>query len=99
MLDFYVIKDEQTKPNSPGQIGLQFAGGLDDETFGRLKSKSIIDDRFDYYSDFRWGTSVIKQINEKIMNRHLHADTDVKALLQIIQLADKNQSGLIAYAD
>ena len=51
MLDFYIIKDDQAKPNYPEQLGLEFAGGLDDKTFENLQNKGIIDKRFDFYLD------------------------------------------------
>lgn len=40
--------------------------------------KGIIDKRFDYYSDFRLGTVLIKQIRQNILQKQLQADTDVK---------------------
>lgn len=99
MIDFYLINDDQTKPNSPRQGGLRLAGGLDDEIFEHLKQKGVIESRFDPYSSFRWGTSVVKNINQTIIQRQLSTDNDVKNLLTILQLADENQCGLIAYGD
>lgn len=37
MLDFYTIKDDQSKPDYPEQVGLKFIGGLDDKTFRNLQ--------------------------------------------------------------
>ena len=51
MLDFYLIKDEQPKPDYPEQLNLEFAGGIDFKTFNDLIRKGIIDSRFDYYYD------------------------------------------------
>ncbi len=99
MLDFYIIKDEQAKPNYPEQLGLEFIGGLDDKTFGNLQNKGIIDRRFDYYSDFRLATLLIKQIRQTILQKQLQADSDVKKLTQLFDTAEKKQSGLIAYGD
>jgi len=99
MLDFYFIKDEQPKPGYPEQVGLEFAGGLDDTTFYNLQNKGVIDTRFDFYSDFRLGTILIKQIRLTIERKNLQSDNDVRILLQLFSLADKNQSGLIAYGD
>lgn len=99
MLDFYIIKDDQSKPGYPEQVGLEFAGGLDEKTFDNLQDKGIIDTRFDYYSDFRIGTILIKQIRQTILQKKLQADTDVKKLLDIFEKADKAESGLIAYGD
>jgi len=99
MLDFYLIPDDVIKSNFPGQKGLKLIGGLDDRTFEGLKNKKIIPDRFDYYSDFRWDTALIKQLHDNIRQRQLQSDTDVKQLLLLLDIAEKNQSGLTAYGD
>lgn len=64
-----------------------------------MQNKGIIDRRFDYYSDFRLGTVLIKQIRQTIIQKQLQADSDVKKLTQLFDSADKNLSGLIAYGD
>ena len=99
MLDFYIIKDDQAKPNAPKQADLEFAGGLDDETFDNLQNKGIIDRRFDFYSDFRLDTALIRQIRQTISRKQLQSDVDVKKLNQLFDIADKRQCGLIAYGD
>jgi hypothetical protein len=99
MLDFYIIKDDQVKPNYPEKLGLEFVGGLDDKTFDNLQNKGIIDRRFDYYSDFRLGTLLIKQIRQNILQKQLQADNDVKKLTQLFDTAHKKQCGLIAYGE
>jgi hypothetical protein len=99
MLDFYIIKDDQPKPGYPEQAGLEFVGGLDDKTFDNLQNKGIIYKRFDYYSDFRLGTVVIKQIRQNILQKRMQADLDVKKLIHLFDIADRQQSGLIAYGD
>lgn len=99
MLDFYILKDEQALPNYPEQIDLEFVGGLDNKTFYNLQNNGIFDKRFDYYSDFRLGTTLIKQIREIILQKQLQADPDVKMLTQLFDTADKKRSGLIAFGD
>lgn len=99
MLDFYIIRDDQAKPKYPEKLGLEFAGGLDDKTFENLQNKGIIDKRFDFYSDFRLEVLLIKQIRKTILQKQLLADIDVKILIQLFDMADKKQSGLIAYGD
>ena len=99
MLDFYIIEDDKPKPSNPGQSNLTYAGGLDDRTFYNLKRKGIIDDRFDYYSDFRWGTQLIAQIRKTIQNRKMERDSDVQSLLTLLDFAGRQKSGLIAYGD
>ncbi|RKE52406.1 hypothetical protein [Sphingobacterium detergens] len=99
MLDFYIIEDDQATPNYPEEFGLQFVGGIDYGTFTNLQSKGIIDQRFDYYSDFRLNTVLVKQIQEKILQKELQADTDVIMLIQFFNIANEKESGLIAYGD
>ena len=99
MLDFYLIKDDKPKPSNPGQSNLTHAGGLDDRTFDRLQRKGIIDDRFDYYSDFRWGTELIKQIRKKIKTKGMEKDSDVQSLLALLDIAGQQNTGLIAYGE
>lgn len=99
MLDFYLIRDDQTKPGYPEQAALELIGSLDSETFERLKKQKIISDRFDYYADFRWDTSLIKQIKTTIQQRKVQIDIDIKQLVSLLDVAEKNQSGLMAYGD
>ncbi|WP_294677153.1 hypothetical protein [uncultured Fluviicola sp.] len=98
MLDFYFIAEEISKPiNEP--LGLDFAGDLDNKTFANLQKKGIIDDRFDYYSDFRWSKLILNQIRERIDRKQMHFDTDVIKLLRLINTALETKSDLIAYGD
>lgn len=98
MLDFYFLKDDVTKPGN-GPSALDFAGNLDDKTFSNLQKKGIIDNRFDYYSDFRWSELLLKQIRERIDLKQMQTDTDVVKLLRLIDAALNQKSGLIAYGD
>jgi hypothetical protein len=98
MLDFYIIEDEKQKPQLPGQL-LKYAGGLDDKTFDNLQRKGIIDKRFDYYSDFRWGKELVEQLRQRIGKQKIEKDTDVQKLMCILNLAELHESGLIAYGD
>ena len=99
MLDFYTIDDNQVKPGFPENAGLVFAGQLDEKIFSSLQQKGIIAKRFDYYTDFRLDTVLIKEIYQNISNKGLQMDTDVKSLVQILDIANNKQSGLIAYSD
>ena len=99
MLDFYTIHDKQPKPDFPEKSGLVFAGQLDEKTFYILQQKGIIAKRFDYYTDFRLDTTLIKQMQQIISSKGLHMDTDIKSLTQILDIANTKQSGLIAYSD
>ena len=99
MLDFYLIKDDQPNPNDPEQVGLMYAGSLDNKTFNNLQNKGVFDERLDYYSDFRLGTAMIKQIRQSILHRKMEMDSDVIKLLDIFNHADSAESGLIAFGD
>lgn len=99
MLDFYLLPDDQSAPSYPEETGLKFIGGLDDQTFERLKHKKIIADRFDYYADFRWDTTLVRQIREYISTKQMLADKDVRQLIELLDIADDAGSGIIAYAD
>lgn len=98
MLDFYFIPDNQPKPDYPDG-DLAFAGGLDDRVFSNLQKKGIIDEHFDYYSDFRWNESILKQIRNRIDEKQIPADTDILKLLHLIDAALGKKVGLIAYGD
>ncbi|WP_333574941.1 hypothetical protein [Sphingobacterium sp.] len=99
MLDFYIIDDKQVKPDFPEKAGLVFAGQLDEKTFSNLRQKGIIATRFDYYTDFRLDTALIKQIQQIILNKERQIDIDIKSFIQILDIASNKQSGLIAYSD
>jgi hypothetical protein len=97
MLDFYYIADGQPKPEYADN--LEFAGELDFNVFDRLVRKGIISDDFNYYSDFRWSETLLKQIRQTIEQKQVQADTDVKKLLEVIDPALAQQTGLLAYGD
>ena len=99
MLDFYIIQDDKPIPDFPEQADLVFAGGLDYLTFENLKKKGIIEDSYNYYSDFRWEKTIIEQKIKKINQDRLESDIDIKNLLTLLDKAHVNDSGLIAYCD
>lgn len=97
MLDFYLLSDAESKPK-PDELGnLDYAGGLESNIYNRLVRKGIIDSRFDYYSDFRWGNQLIKQIDSKAND--FSGDSDVNKLKEIIDKAINKELGLIAIGD
>lgn len=99
MLDFYLINDEQQTPKYPKEVELKFVGSLDDSTFYNLLKKEVVDKRYDYYSDFRWSIGEIKSMLQKILNEQMLNNDDVRKLTQLLDVADRQQSGLIAYGD
>jgi len=98
MLDFYLIKNQQTKPEYPEQANLTHIAALDSPTFYSLVKKGHIDNRFDYYSDFRWDLELVKKIKSQL-ERASESDTDCKKLKIILDKAIASSSGVIAYSD
>lgn len=99
MLDFYLIAAHQALPANPGEAGLVVAGRMESEVFNRLKRIRIIDERFEYDTDFRWSRAVMAQMRSTIAQYQFQSSTDVQQLLCLLDLADQNNSSLIAYAD
>ncbi|MDV7697343.1 hypothetical protein N6B72_10465 [Chryseobacterium soli] len=99
MLDFYFLQDNESQPSYPEQAHLSYAGELDDHTFKNLQDKKVIGKQFEYYSDFRWPTEVISQMERIISENKLQDDTDVQQLMSIFKAAAMKKSGLIAYGD
>ena len=97
MLDFYLLSDVETEPKIEELDNLDYAGGLEFDTYNRLVGKGIIDSSFDYYSDFRWGNQLIEQIASKANN--FTGDSDVNKLIEIIKKAINREIGLIAFGD
>ncbi|MNK20320.1 hypothetical protein D3C87_385570 [compost metagenome] len=98
MLDFYLLADVENAPGYPEAARINNVGSIDFETFERLKAKRIIPERFDYHSDFRWDTVLIRQIWSNIQ-KQAPSDSDMQPLLQLLDEAIANGSGLAAYAD
>lgn len=97
MFHLYTIPDDQPRPNKGNT--LPFAGSLDETTFENLQEKGIISDRFDVYGIFRWDTALINQMRQAIQKKNMIRDTDVLQLIQLFDIAQKANSGLIAYGD
>lgn len=97
MLDFYLIKDEQITPNSPNE--LESIGAIVNTVFHNLKTKGFIDNCYDYYSDFRWNTKKINQIRQNSQKHQNLEDTDLIQLFQILDMAEKKKSGIVAFGD
>jgi len=99
MLDFYIIEDHARTPLTPDQLEAMWAGALDERTFYNLRQKGVIGGRYDYHIDFRWDTDVVLQIQQKIKIGGIEYDTDVQRLVVVLDAAEKQRSGLMAFAD
>lgn len=98
MLDFYLLSDDKNALSYPEEFEGKVVGNIDYQTFERLKGKKIIPEKFDYHSDFRWDTSLIRQIRGSI-KKHALSDNDLQGLVQLLDLAKANGRGLIAFTD
>jgi hypothetical protein len=97
ILDFYLLSDEKPKPHTVHD--LTFAGQLGEESFHYLVEKGFVDNRFDYYADFRWNSALVDQILKKISDKDFERKNPVVDLLVILQKAKSANCGLIAVAD
>lgn len=97
MLDFYLISDDIEDPEFPEQIGLLLAGGLDDKTFTDLKLRRIIEENYNFYSDFRWTKETVKQKYD--LTKLISHDSSVKKMIDILSKAVEQERGLIAFCD
>lgn len=97
MMDFYLIKDSEPIPNFPDD-DLQFLGYLDLKTFNRLQKIGLISNRYDFYSDFRWSTDILKQVENQILNSSSD-NSDIKKIKEIITNALEKNCGILAYCD
>jgi hypothetical protein len=106
MLDFYIINDDTSKPDYPEQIHLQLAGSINADTFEHLQAVKIIEDRYDYYKDFRFSSVQVKQKYELILSSNSGLRDNYKKIktpegimLDILKIAISMNCGLIAYCD
>ena len=60
MLDFYLIVDSFTKPIYPEKIGLEFVCGINNKDFDKYQSLDLLENQYDYYSDFRLYSNSMK---------------------------------------
>jgi hypothetical protein len=106
MLDFYLIDDEQAKPSYPEQTNLEYAGGINLATFEELQRLRFIEDRFDFWTDYRWSNQQVKQKSDVLIkdypdlpeNRY-KPEKPEKTLWMILEKAVRTGQGLIAFAD
>ena len=99
MLDFYIINDKHSNPDYPKQINFEYVGGLEYRTFENLKTKGLIEDSFDYYSDFRWNSNFVKQKYNSLIKIENQNDSDIRTFFELISKAKEVNCGLIAYCD
>lgn len=99
MLDFYWIRDEQPMPEYPEQAGLRYAGGIPMEVWERLQRKGILDQELSYFSDFRWSRQDIRRMRQRMEDRSMSSDTDIRLLDHLLNPAFAADYGLMAVGD
>jgi hypothetical protein len=106
MLDFYLIKDDVSRPGAPELKALEYAGGLEVEVFEELQDKHIIAKQLSYWTDFRWSSQDVKQKFERLIENNkdlrenrLGLESAETKLFAILEKAVWAQYGLIAIAD
>ncbi len=106
MLDFYLIKDEVSRPGALELKALEYAGGLEVEVFEELQNRNIIDKQLSYWTDFRWSSQDVKQKfewliqnNSNLRENRPEVESVETKLFAILEKAVWVQYGLIAIAD
>jgi len=97
MLDFYLISDSERSKLGEEPDPLSYVGSLALNRYTRLVKKGVIDERFDYFSDFRWEMEMVLQIDAK--TARFAGDTDVDQLNTILKKAMSQNCGLMAICD
>jgi len=98
MLDFYLIPDSEPTPRPEKVDELEYIGGIDEVAYTRLIKKGIIENRYEYYSDFRWSSKEVKQIAEYLKNKP-NDDSDINILKTIIERTLNSKTGIISLCD
>lgn len=104
MLDFYLLPENDIHVEEKELISyvsenkLVFAGGIEAEVFERLQKFGLINEIYDYYSDFIWDTSEIKTLLKHIKTKQIR-NRDAIILQTILEKAKVEGSGLFALCD
>lgn len=99
MLDFYDIARGSETPDHPDLEKLQEIGSLDLKTFVNLQKKGIIEESYNFFSDFRWDEPKLILMLNKCNTSRFEGDTEVQQLLTIIQANAERGMDVIAYCD
>ncbi len=94
MLDFYFISDE--KPNSYSPAKAEYAGGINIREFEQAQYACIIESYLDFFKDFRWSCTRVKQ--KLTMIQGIKSEK-FNALQDIVQRAVERNCGVITFGD
>ncbi|WP_088842000.1 hypothetical protein [Hymenobacter gelipurpurascens] len=99
MLDFYLIKDSQ--PTQSEITDLEYLGGIREALFSQLQTEGIIEPRFDFYSDFRWGSEMAARMLVTLQKRLPCApqQMECKSFIALLHKAVGANGGLLAVGD
>lgn len=99
MLDFYLIEEQQQTPEYPEEMNLKYLGGLEFQSFSKLKVIGIIDLSFSYYNDYRLNLKQVKEILLKMNLSKWKEDLDLLSFQKILYKAIEAKMELIAFCD
>ncbi|MEO1054835.1 MAG: hypothetical protein AAFX87_29650 [Bacteroidota bacterium] len=95
MLDFHLIKDNESIHSDHT---FKYVNGIEIKAFAELQRREHIEERFDYYSDFRWSTEQVKQKLEAMSRLPNLTEAELK-LQAILETAQGQGCGLVAFCD
>lgn len=99
MPTFYLIPDQLPLSQAPSRQDLALAGKMEVGTFIRLKRKGLIEERFHPASDFRWDSESVRSMANALGRILWQLDEDLLPLRNLLDLALRENCGLMAFAD
>lgn len=94
MLDFYFISDEL--PADYALTQAEYAGGIKMREFEQAQHAHVIGYELDFFDDFRWSSSRVKQKLAQLSSNHSDQFT---SLMHILRRAEELNCGVMAFGD
>lgn len=98
MMDLYLISDSIDNPKSPEKDTVKYIDGVKDIEFDELKRFKLIEDKLDFYTDFRWKYSEV-ELKIKSAKANLSQSATLSKFLSILEQAAINKQGIIGFCD
>lgn len=106
MLDFYLIKDQDSVNSVSTDADSELVGTLSEEAFKTLQSQGIIESKYDYWANFRWPCDEVKFMFEMLLekypllrNANETVDSQALELFTLLNKAVWKNYGLAAFSD
>ena len=106
MLDFYLIKDQDSANSIAKDTDFELAGTLSEEAFNTLQNQGIIASKYDYWADFRWPYDEVNVMFEMLLKKYplLRTANEVSnsqasELFTLLNKAVWKNYGLASFAD